>query len=112
MIRRGPTLIGIAAIAFALAGCSSAAAKATGSTTTTTATSTTTTTATSTTTTTATSTTTTTVRSAANTPPRCQTSKLDIWGDPTPGGGYAGGYGYTINFTDFGGACTLFGYPG
>lgn len=49
---------------------------------------------------------------AASTP-RCATSGLVIWFTPRLGGGYAGGYGYNLNFTNLSGhACTLRGYPG
>jgi hypothetical protein len=49
---------------------------------------------------------------AASTP-RCATSGLVIWFSPQPGGGYAGGYYYNLNFTNLSGhACTLRGYPG
>jgi hypothetical protein len=45
--------------------------------------------------------------------PACQTSGLVIWLIPQPGGGYAGGYYYDLNFTNESGhACTLHGYPG
>ena len=43
--------------------------------------------------------------------PGCATAGLVVW--LTPGGGYAGGYGYTLEFTNLSGhACTLRGYPG
>jgi hypothetical protein len=45
--------------------------------------------------------------------PACRTSGLVIWLSPQPGGGYAGGYYYDLNFTNLSGhACTLRGYPG
>jgi uncharacterized protein DUF4232 len=103
MSRRRTLVVGVAAIAVTLAGCGTAVAPKAVATTTTTTTKT---------ATTASIPTTTTAAPAAATPPRCQTPKLDVWGAPTPGGGYAGGYGFTINFTDFGRACTLSGYPG
>jgi hypothetical protein len=45
--------------------------------------------------------------------PRCATSGLAVWANADYGGGYAGGYYYTISFTNLSGhACTLQGYPG
>jgi hypothetical protein len=45
--------------------------------------------------------------------PRCATSGLVVWANADYGGGYAGGYYYTISFTNLSGhACTLRGYPG
>src|SRR5262249_60291653 len=45
--------------------------------------------------------------------PRCATSGLVVWANADYGGGYAGGYYYTISFTNLSGhACTLQGYPG
>src|SRR5260370_2778085 len=45
--------------------------------------------------------------------PRCATSGLVIWFTADVGGGYAGGYFYTLHFTNLSGhACTLRGYPG
>jgi hypothetical protein len=45
--------------------------------------------------------------------PGCTTSRLVIWFGPQFGGGYAGGYGYNLNFTNLSGhACTLRGSPG
>jgi len=45
--------------------------------------------------------------------PRCATSGLVVWASADYGGGYAGGYYYTISFTNLSGhACTLRGYPG
>jgi len=45
--------------------------------------------------------------------PRCATSGLDIWLNPDGGGGWAGGFGYALEFTNLSGrACTLNGYPG
>jgi Domain of unknown function (DUF4232) len=50
--------------------------------------------------------------SAAGTP-ACATSGLVVWANATYGGGYAGGYIYTVSFTNLSGhACTLRGYPG
>jgi len=51
--------------------------------------------------------------SAGADPTKCATSKLVVWLTPQVGGGYAGGYAYTISFTNVGThACTLFGFPG
>lgn len=48
---------------------------------------------------------------AAASTPGCATSGLVIW--LTPDTGFAGGYGYHVNFTNLSGrACTLRGYPG
>ena len=45
--------------------------------------------------------------------PRCATSGLVVWANADYGGGYAGGYYYTVSFTNLSGhACTLQGYPG
>ena len=45
--------------------------------------------------------------------PDCATSGLVVWAYPNYGGGYAGGYWYTVSFTNLSGhACTLRGYPG
>jgi hypothetical protein len=50
---------------------------------------------------------------ATASPPRCATSGLVVWANADYGGGYAGGYYYTISFTNLSGhACTLRGYPG
>jgi len=50
--------------------------------------------------------------SSASTP-GCATSGLVVWANANYGGGYAGGYWYTISFTNLSGhACTLRGYPG
>lgn len=49
----------------------------------------------------------------AASPPGCATSGLVIWFGPQFGGGYAGGYGYNLNFTNLSGhTCTLRGTPG
>jgi hypothetical protein len=45
--------------------------------------------------------------------PACATSGLVVWAYPNYGGGYAGGYRYTVSFTNLSGhPCTLRGYPG
>jgi hypothetical protein len=45
--------------------------------------------------------------------PRCATSGLVVWLDVPPGGHYAGGGEYYLEFTNLSGhACTLHGYPG
>jgi hypothetical protein len=45
--------------------------------------------------------------------PSCATSGLVVWANANYGGGYAGGYYYTISFTNLSGhVCTLRGYPG
>jgi hypothetical protein len=45
--------------------------------------------------------------------PGCATSGLVVWANANYGGGYAGGYWYTVSFTNLSGqACTLRGYPG
>src|SRR5713226_4773082 len=50
--------------------------------------------------------------SSASTP-GCATSGLVVWANANYGGGYAGGYTYTVSFTNLSGhACTLRGYPG
>jgi hypothetical protein len=49
---------------------------------------------------------------AAASTPACATSGLVIWMN-TQGNGYAGGVGYTLNFTNLSGRrCNLRGYPG
>ncbi len=46
-------------------------------------------------------------------PKACATAGLVVWAYADHGGGYAGGYAYTIGFTNLSGhACTLRGYPG
>jgi hypothetical protein len=46
-------------------------------------------------------------------PKACATSGLVVWAYADYGGGYAGGYAYTIGFTNLSGhACTLRGHPG
>ncbi len=46
-------------------------------------------------------------------PKACATSGLVVWAYADYGGGYAGGYAYTIGFTNLSGhACTLRGRPG
>ena len=45
--------------------------------------------------------------------PACQTSGLDIWAYPNYGGGYTGGYDYTVYLTNLSGhTCTLAGHAG
>jgi hypothetical protein len=45
--------------------------------------------------------------------PGCATSGLVVWANANYGGGYAGGYRYTVSFTNLSGhTCTLRGYPG
>lgn len=45
--------------------------------------------------------------------PACRTSGLVVWLSETAGGGAAGSYYYTLNFTNLSGrSCTLLGYPG
>jgi len=49
---------------------------------------------------------------AAASTPECATSGLVVWMD-TVGRAYAGGVSYTLKFTNLSGhACTLYGYPG
>jgi Protein of unknown function (DUF4232) len=44
---------------------------------------------------------------------RCATPRLVVWVAPNEGGGAAGSFFYSLNFTNLSGhACTLAGYPG
>jgi hypothetical protein len=46
-------------------------------------------------------------------PKACATAGLVVWAYADYGGGYAGGYAYTVGFTNLSGhACTLRGHPG